>query len=104
VGSKTLFARAAWVDRGPASTAARRNGALWMQHGGTTLMAARWSIECRRSEERDMQQETYDPHKSDTEIRQGNKRQMNLRVLVISGVLIVAAFAVIYLVGYVIQN
>lgn len=51
-----------------------------------------------------MQQETYDPHKSDTEIRQGNKRQMNLRVLVISGVLIVAAFAVIYLVGYVIQN
>ena len=26
-------------------------------------------------------QETYDPHKTDTEIRQGNKRKTNLRVL-----------------------
>jgi hypothetical protein len=49
-------------------------------------------------------QETYDPHKTDTEIRQGNKRKMNLRVLVVSGVLIVAAFTAIYLVGYTIQN
>lgn len=50
------------------------------------------------------EQETYDPHKTDTEIRQGSKRTMNLRVLVYSGVLIIAAFAVIYLIGYAIQN
>jgi hypothetical protein len=51
-----------------------------------------------------MEQETYDPHKSDVEIRQGNKRKTNLRVLLFSGILIVVAFAVIYLVGYAIQN
>jgi hypothetical protein len=49
-------------------------------------------------------QETYDPHKSTDEVRQGNKRRMNLRVLLISGVLIVIAFAIIYLVGYNAQN
>lgn len=49
-------------------------------------------------------QETYDPHKTDTEIRQGNERKTNLRVLVFSGIMIVAAFAAIYLVGYAIQN
>ena len=49
------------------------------------------------------EQETYDPHKTDTEIRQGSNRTMNLRVLVYSGVIIVAAFAAIYLVGYVMQ-
>lgn len=42
--------------------------------------------------------ETYDAHKSTTEVRQGNKRQMNLRVLVISGLLIVVAFIAIWLV------
>ncbi len=51
-----------------------------------------------------MEQETYDPHKTDTEIRQGDKRKMNLRVLVFSGILIVVAFAVIYMVGYAIKN
>jgi flagellar basal body-associated protein FliL len=40
--------------------------------------------------------ETYDAHKSTTEVRQGNRRQMNLRVLIISIILIVAAFAAIY--------
>jgi hypothetical protein len=41
--------------------------------------------------------ETYDAHKSTTEVRQANRRQMNLRVLVISTVLVVVAFAAIYL-------
>ena len=50
------------------------------------------------------EQETYDPHKTDTEIRQGNKRKMNLRVLLISGILIVVAFAAIYIVGYAMKN
>lgn len=49
-------------------------------------------------------QETYDPHKTDTEIRQGNKRKTNLRVLVFSGIMIVAAFAAIYFIGYAVQN
>jgi flagellar basal body-associated protein FliL len=40
--------------------------------------------------------ETYDAHKSTTEVRQGNRRQMNLRVLIISVILIVVAFAAIY--------
>jgi hypothetical protein len=39
---------------------------------------------------------TYDAHKTTTEVRQGNKRLMNLRVLVISLILIVLVFAVIY--------
>ena len=40
---------------------------------------------------------TYDAHKSTTEVRQGSRRQMNLRVLLISGVAIVVAFALIWL-------
>ena len=40
---------------------------------------------------------TYDAHKSTTEVRQGNRRQMNLRVLIISSVLVVIAFAVIWM-------
>jgi hypothetical protein len=51
-----------------------------------------------------LQQETYDPHKTDTEIRQGSRRRMNLRVLFISVALIVVAFSLIYVVGYAIQN
>lgn len=47
-----------------------------------------------------MPEETYDPHKTDTEIRQGNRRKMNLRVLLISGAAIVAVFALLYFVGY----
>jgi hypothetical protein len=51
-----------------------------------------------------MEQETYDPHKTDVEIRQGNKRKTNLRVLLFSGILIVVAFSVIYWVGYAPKN
>ncbi|KFC61672.1 hypothetical protein FF80_03868 [Devosia sp. LC5] len=42
--------------------------------------------------------ETYDPHKNKTEVRQGNPRKMNMRVLVISLIGIVILFAIIYLV------
>jgi len=40
--------------------------------------------------------ETYDAHKTTTEVRQGNRRMMNFRVLVISLAAIVVAFALIY--------
>jgi hypothetical protein len=40
---------------------------------------------------------TYDPHKSTTEIRAGDKRRMNMRVLFISLVAVVIFFTVIYL-------
>ena len=40
--------------------------------------------------------ETYDAHKTTTEVRQGSRRTMNLRVLIISTVLIVVAFALIW--------
>lgn len=42
--------------------------------------------------------QTYDAHKSTTEVRQGSRRKMNLRVLIISTVLVVAAFAIILIV------
>lgn len=42
--------------------------------------------------------QTYDPKKSQTEVRQANPRRMNLRVLVASMAGIVALFAIIYLV------
>jgi hypothetical protein len=42
--------------------------------------------------------ETYDPNKNKTEVRQGNPRKMNLRVLIFSLVGIVVLFAVVYLV------
>jgi len=42
--------------------------------------------------------ETYDPKKSRTEVRQGNPRKMNLRVLISSLCGIIILFAVIYLV------
>jgi hypothetical protein len=40
--------------------------------------------------------QTYDPHKNTTEVRQGNKRTTNLRVLIIALVGIVVAFGLIY--------
>ncbi len=40
--------------------------------------------------------ETYDPHKSKTEVRQGNSRKMNLRVLLISLFGVLIAFGLIY--------
>jgi hypothetical protein len=40
--------------------------------------------------------ETYDPHKSTTEVRQGSRRLDNFWVLVISFLAIVALFGIIY--------
>lgn len=42
--------------------------------------------------------ETYDPHKSATEVRQASPRKMNMRVLVTSMIGIVVVFAIIYLI------
>jgi hypothetical protein len=47
-----------------------------------------------------MPEETYDPHKTATEIRQGSPRRMNLRVLLISGSLAVLLLAAVYIAGY----
>lgn len=47
-----------------------------------------------------MAKETYDPHKSTEELRAGDKRQMNLRVLVISFAAIVAIFAFLYFAAF----
>ena len=58
-------------------------------------MAGRW-VEDDKSREHSM--ETYDPNKNTTEVRQASPRKMNLRVLVISLIGIVVAFAVIYLI------
>jgi hypothetical protein len=40
--------------------------------------------------------EVYDSDKTTTEVRQANRRTTNFRVLIISTILIVIAFAVIY--------
>lgn len=40
---------------------------------------------------------TYDAHKSTTEVRQGNRRMMNFRVLIFSFTAVVIAFALIWL-------
>lgn len=48
--------------------------------------------------------ETYDVHKTTTEVRQGNRRMMNTRVLIISTALVIIAFALIYLVFYLQPN
>lgn len=40
--------------------------------------------------------ETYEPHKNTTEVRQGSKRTMNFRVLVISILVLIALFAAIW--------
>lgn len=42
--------------------------------------------------------EVYDPHKSTNEIRQANGRLGNFWVLIISTVLVVALFAIVYMV------
>jgi hypothetical protein len=46
--------------------------------------------------ERRTAMETYDPHKSTTEVRGANRRTTNFRVLVIGVLAIVVLFAVIY--------
>ncbi len=47
--------------------------------------------------------ETYDAHKSSTEARQGSRRKMNFRVLILSLVGIVAVFGIIYAISTAIQ-
>lgn len=42
--------------------------------------------------------ETYDPHKSTTEVRQASPRKMNSRVLAMSLIGVVIAFVIIYIV------
>ena len=44
--------------------------------------------------------ETYDPHKTTTEVRQGSRTLDNFWVLVISTVAVVAVFAIMYLVFF----
>lgn len=41
---------------------------------------------------------THDPHRSTTDVRQGNRRLMNFRVLIISMILVVLAFGLVYLI------
>jgi hypothetical protein len=47
-----------------------------------------------------MAKETYDPHKSTTEVRAGDKRQMNTRVLFMSVIAIIVLFVIIYFVFF----
>jgi hypothetical protein len=47
--------------------------------------------------------ETYDAHKSATEVRQASPRKMNFRVLILSLVGIVAAFGILYAISTAIQ-
>jgi hypothetical protein len=44
--------------------------------------------------------EVYDPHKTTTEIRQASPRLGNFWVLIVSTVLVVALFAIIYIVFF----
>ncbi|MEQ1770275.1 MAG: hypothetical protein ABL879_10585 [Devosia sp.] len=44
--------------------------------------------------------ETYDAHKTDTEARQGSHTHANLRVMLISLAIVIAAFLVIYFVFF----
>ncbi len=41
--------------------------------------------------------ETYDPHKTTTEVRQGSRRLLNFRVLVISLVVVIVAFGLLWM-------
>ncbi len=47
--------------------------------------------------------ETYDANKSTTEVRQGSPRMMNMRVLIISLVVVVAAFGIIFAISSAMQ-
>ena len=47
--------------------------------------------------------ETYDTHKSTTEVRQGSRRMMNLRVLILSLVGVIAVFGILYAISTAIQ-
>ncbi len=41
--------------------------------------------------------ETFDPHKSTTEVRQADRRRDNFRVLLIGTAAVIAAFVILYL-------
>jgi hypothetical protein len=47
--------------------------------------------------------ETYDAHKTTPEVRQGSRRLMNFRVLILSLVGIIAAFGILYAISTAIQ-
>lgn len=47
-----------------------------------------------------MDHETYDPHRSTTEVRSGDRRLMSLRVLLISVPVVIILFAIIYFVFF----
>jgi len=47
--------------------------------------------------------QTYDAHKSTTEARQGSRRMMNFRVLILSLIGIIAVFGILYAVSTAIQ-
>jgi len=47
--------------------------------------------------------ETYDAHKSTSEVRQGSRRMTNFRVLILSVIGIIAAFGIIYAISTAIQ-
>jgi hypothetical protein len=44
--------------------------------------------------------EVYDPHKSTTEVRQANGRLGNFWVLIVSTALVVALFAIVFIVFF----
>jgi hypothetical protein len=60
-------------------------------YGGRTALISRTKV----YEELAMTQ-TYDPHKDTNEVRQGNGRMMNSRVLIISMSVVVILFLAIY--------
>jgi hypothetical protein len=45
---------------------------------------------------KELDMETYDPHKTKTEIRQASPRRMNLRVLIFSTAGIIVLFGILY--------
>lgn len=53
-------------------------------------------VASRTSKPKGHTMQTYDPHKSPTEARQGSDRRMNLRVLAISFIGILVLFAIVF--------
>lgn len=47
---------------------------------------------------KDITVKTYDPHKSTNEVRQASPRKMNFRVLIVSLIGILIAFAALYVI------
>lgn len=48
--------------------------------------------------------QTYDAHKSTTEVRQGSRRMLNLRVLIWSLLAVIVAFGLVYLFFFAFQS